>query len=335
MKNEVEKINSEEFGLNKDQALKITKGLEQIISERSTLEEQYSEVIKLEITKENIPKFKALRLQISKNRTQGINKWHEANKEFWLRGGQFVDAIKRKEVAENERMEKNLMSNEKHFENLEKERLKKLQESREEELLKYVDDVTGRNLSGMDSDVWDAFIETKKNEHTALLEAEKKAEEERFAKEKAEAEERVRIEKENAELKAKAEKEKALRLAEEEKSRVEAANIKAKADKVQAELQKKLDAEKAIRLKVERAEVERKAEEKRKADADYALQLAEEQVRIEEEDRKAKAPIKEKMNLWVESFNLPEVSVDNGASRDIIEKFNAFKKWSKDQVNSL
>ena len=39
---------------------------------------------KLEITEENLPVFKELRLKIRDNRTKGIEKWHKLNKAFFL-----------------------------------------------------------------------------------------------------------------------------------------------------------------------------------------------------------------------------------------------------------
>ncbi len=328
-------INAEEFGLEKSQAEQITSGLTQILTERKTLSEMYEDVIKLEITQENIPKFKELRLSIRDNRTKGIEAWHKVNKEFYLRGGQFVDAIKRKEVVENERMEANLKSNEDYFENLEKERLAQLQITRIEMLKMYIEDADKMDLSSMQDDVFEAFYNAKKKafedaieqariDEEARIEAEKKAEQERIAdqerlKKEAEAQrlenERLRKEAEQKEAELKAEREKA----EKERLRIEAEN-KAKLDaerlereKVEAELKAKQEAE----LK---AEIERKAlEEKTRKDAEKA----------------AKAPIKTKMSVWVNSFELPLIDVDNEKTTEIKAKFEAFKSWSLTQIENL
>ena len=286
---ELTKVNASEFGLNENQSSEILKGLDQIINERTVLEKQYSEVIQLEITEKNIPLFKSLRLQISKNRTQGINKWHAANKEFYLRGGQFVDAIKRKEIAENERMESNLLENEKYFENLEAQRLKDLQEKRESELSKFVEDASERDLSGMDVDVWAAFIEVKKNEFNTRIEAEKKTETERIEKEKAEAEERLRIKEENDRLKKEAEEaeakrivEEAARKKEEEKRQAEA---KAQAEKLEAE-KRKAQQEFEAKLKAEREEKERIEKQDREKREKLEAEIQAEKDRKELEAKK-------------------------------------------------
>ena len=149
-----EMIKSEDYGLEKSKANELTAGLKIVKAERKLLVEEFETVSKLELTEENIPIFKKLRLAIVQNRTQGINKWHKTNKEFFLTGGKFVDAIKRKEILINEQMEEKLMDAEKHFENLEIKRLKDLQESREEEITRYLEDAHERDLSGMQDDVW-------------------------------------------------------------------------------------------------------------------------------------------------------------------------------------
>jgi len=94
MSNLVEKVDPKVYGLEEVKANELTKGLDVAISERDVLIEAYKDVISLEINEENLETFKSLRLQIVKNRTQGINKWHTASKSFFLAGGRFVDAIK-------------------------------------------------------------------------------------------------------------------------------------------------------------------------------------------------------------------------------------------------
>ena len=50
------------------------------ISERELLIAEFEEVSKLKISKENLPKFKGLRLKLVKNRTQGADAWHKTGK---------------------------------------------------------------------------------------------------------------------------------------------------------------------------------------------------------------------------------------------------------------
>lgn len=91
-------VNPKEFGLEENKALELTSGLTTILTERETLKNAYLDVIDLDITEENLPTFKELRLKIVKNRTQGIEKWHKTTKDFFLTGGRFVDSVKNKEA---------------------------------------------------------------------------------------------------------------------------------------------------------------------------------------------------------------------------------------------
>jgi hypothetical protein len=193
-------VKAEDYGLEVKQATEITKGLSTILEERVILIDAYKDVISLEISQENLSTFKALRLQIRDNRTKGIEKWHKTNKAYFLTGGRFVDAIKNKEVVENERMESKLMDAEKHFENLEKERVEKIQFDRINLISEYIEDAHLIDLSGMEEDVWDAYLSTKKKSYVDRVQAELDAEKERLLKIKAEKEEQIRIQKENERL---------------------------------------------------------------------------------------------------------------------------------------
>lgn len=57
--------------------------------------------------------------------------------------------------------------------------------------------------------------------------------------------------------------------------------------------------------------------------------------RLAKEKELAKSPIKKQLEVWVNSFELPECTVYNATSKEISEKFEAFKKWSLTQVNNL
>ena len=97
-----------------------------IQNEREALINAYDDVIELEITHKNIKIFKELRLKIRDNRTKGIEPWHTTNKAVSLAIGRTIDAIKNREVEVNKRMEESLLNAEKHFENLEKQRIDNL-----------------------------------------------------------------------------------------------------------------------------------------------------------------------------------------------------------------
>ncbi|MES3019078.1 MAG: hypothetical protein V4721_14930 [Bacteroidota bacterium] len=252
-------ISPEKYGLNTATAHSIIKDLPAILDERLPLAEQYREIIEMDIEDPATAKrAKQVRLLLKNNRTKGIENWHKVNKDFFLKGGQFVDAIKRKEVAEKERMESALEEIEKHAEIKEQERIDKLTLERNEIIQLYVDDITGLQLGNMDADVWDAYLTAKKAAYNDRIATQQQEEEERLAKEKAEAEERERIRLENQKLKAEA--------AQREKELTE--------ERAKVEQERKAVEEKA---RSEREEAERKAAEQRK--------LQDEELRKEREEK--------------------------------------------------
>src|SRR3990172_4218365 len=352
MKTELTIIDPKEFGIEETKATELTSGLTTILEERVVLIDSYKNVISLEVTPENLGVFKELRLQIRDNRTKGIEKWHKTNKEFFLTGGRFVDAIKNKEVAENERMEENLLKAEKHFENLEDKRLLKLKSERWEKIKIYTE-FEPQGLAEMSDEVFEAFESGLKSRHEAKLLAEKEAEQKRIAEQKAEAQrleaqllenerlkrdaeikekERQAEAKKQADIlaKQKAESDKKLKAEKEAREKIEAelelkrqAEAKKQADilaKQKAESDKKLKAEKEAREKIEaELELKRQAEAKIKAD-----QIAKEKADELERKKIAKAPIKTKLILSVNSLilDLP----DSEISADIQIKFDGLKK---------
>jgi colicin import membrane protein len=347
-------ISPEKYGLSDETAKSITKDLPQILSEREILVSQYNEVIQMDINEPKTLKMaNELRKQIKKNRTDGIEKWHKVNKEYFLKAGQFLDAIKRKEIFENERMEEALEQIEKHFENLEKKRIEDLHLSRLELIKPYTEDTTATNFGTMEQDVFDAYLSAKKQAYETKLEQQRLAELERIEKERLEAErieaqrienEKLKAERERLEQEAKkreAEME-AQRKQAEEKARIE----KEKADKILAEQKaiadaerKRIELENEAKLKAEREERERlEAELKAKREAEE--RLTKEKAEVErkakmESDKLAKAPIKKQAKIWVESFVLPTAPIENPAINVITQRFEQFKKWATEQVESI
>lgn len=392
-----ELVNPQEFGLEIEKANEMVSGLKTTIAERQILEDAYVDVIDLEITEENVPTFKELRLKLVKNRTT-IEKWHKSNKAFYLAGGRFVDAIKNKEILVNQEMESKLMDAERHFENLEKERLSKLQNKRVEQLSKFVEDANERDLSSMEEDVWDAYLSAKKKAYEDRIEAERKAEAERLenerldeiaqdrrfeiapyvqfnegnhdlrsmtdkdysnffkslknAKNQYEAEQgKIRLENERLKKEAEA-KELA---AKKERQRIE--NERAEEAKKQAEIlaKQKAESDRLAKLEAEKAENLRKEQEaillkerqdrakleaELKAKRDAEIEAENKRIEAEklaklEAEKLAKAPIKKQLNLWVDSFEIPSLNIDNEKATLIKEKFEAFKKWSKSEINKI
>jgi hypothetical protein len=171
-------IKSEDYGIEVSKGEELTKGLKVTLDSRELLVKEFDTLSQLEITPINILKFRELRLKIRDNRTKGISPWHKTNKDFFLTGGRFVDAIKNKEILVNETMESKLLDAEKHFENIEADRLSKLNIERQELVGPYYLEMSeGIFLADMDEDVFQAYLTTKKNNFEAVKAADKLREE--------------------------------------------------------------------------------------------------------------------------------------------------------------
>ena len=321
MSTEVVKVEAQQFGLEESQAQNMVSGLIPILSEREKLSEIYSGLIVREIDASLIKEASALRKRIKENRTKGIEVWHKTNKEVFLRGGQFVDAIKRREIAENERMESKLEEIEMYFVNQEKERIARLQSDREAELSKYeVENVSALRLGEMEDSVYASFVIGAKTQYEAKKEAEKKAEEERISREKKEAEEREAQRIENERLKREAEE----REAQIAKERAEA-EAKLKAEREAAE--EKLRAER------EGAEAERKRIEAEEAEKRAAIEERAAKER-EEAEKKAAAERAERERLEAELRAKKEAEEKAEAERLAAIEAEA-KKGDEDKVKDL
>lgn len=327
------KVNPSEYGIEESKEKELIGNLPQILSERDTLQPQYDEVIRLDIEQpETSKRAKELRKLIKDNRTKGIEVWHKTTKEYFLKGGQFVDAIKRKEVAINEQWEEKLELIEKHAEIKEAKRIAVLQAEREALLLQY--GVTGvPNLGAMQDEVFENFLAGSKMKHLAKIEAEQKAEKERIAKEKAEAEELKRIRLENERLKEEAEERERQMKAEREK-------LEAIARKEREQAEAKLKKEREERERIE-AEIKAKAEAERKAKEAEALRIAAEEKMKAESERKAKAaPDKEKLFNLAKSIGLielPELKSEEGKKilgdvKTMLDKLSNFINEKTNQI---
>lgn len=326
-------VNPTEFGIEEKKANELIGDLlPQIKTERGVLIAQFNEVIKMDIENpESAKKARELRLLIQKNRTQGFNVWHKNAKDLFLKGGQFVDAIKRMEIAINEKMETDLEEIEKHQERKEAERLAKLQQERMSLIEPYLENTFGLDLAIMSEEMFESFLIGSRQKFEVKKEAER-LELERIEKERlAEIERQKAIEEENEKLKAEAEaKEKKLA-----KERAEALErqkaIEENARKEKEKQEAILKAEQEARAKIE-AELKAKKEAEIKAEKER-LALLEQQKK--EAEKLAKAPVKKQLSVWVNSFEINNIDIDNEVTKEIIEKFESFKKWSLTKIENL
>ena len=100
------------------------------------------------------------------------------------------------------------------------------------------------------------------------------------------------------------------------------------AERKKADAERKALEEKAAALK---AELEAKQREEAKAEAE---RIAKEKAARDAAELAAKAPRKERLTAWVDSFVIPAFN-DDAVASDIIAKFEAFKNWAKGQVEKI
>jgi len=419
-------IDPKQFGLDEVKANEIKGGLTTIIEERTILSEKYMEVVQMDVDSPDTSKIaRELRLKIKDNRTKGIEAWHKVNKEFYLRGGQFVDAIKKKEVAENERMEDALSQIENHYVIKLKEQQDKLHNERIAIIEPYVDSVAGLDFRTMEEDVFQAYLSAKKSAYDEKIRLEqeeaeriarenaikelhnarkeqlvplwnyitekeqssnfgeisdedfdlvmkdaidrksKKDEEERLHQEenerlKKEAEAREKLIEERSKLmmpyvqfiqdfnkmltleedkfnpwldgvKEIAEKQWEAEKQEQLRKQKEADDLAKKQAKEKADADAKLKKEQE-----EKAKLQKELDDKKEAEAKELKEKAEAEAKAKKEAEKlAKAPIKKQLDVWVDSFELPPFATENETSKLIFEKFEAFKKWSKSEIEKI
>jgi uncharacterized protein YciI len=370
MKNEVVVVNPQEFGIEENKANELMGNLPQIQSERNQLETPYNEVLKMDIENPETAKIaRELRLKIRDNRTKGIAVWHKTTKEVFLRAGQFVDAVKNREIAINERMESNLEEIEKYAENKERERIEALKQARIAELEPFSEFVPfGIDLGTLSESDYNNVLNGAKLQLQAKKNAELKAEQERIETERlAEIERQKEIKRlqviqsnkeqllplsqwiinfdlidfETVDLTATIESAKKMKAdhdAKVEAQRIENERLKAEREKAQKEA-KQLEAKRQAELEAERekqakiqAELDAEKERQAKAERERLAKLEAEKL---EAEKLAKAPIKKQMEAWINLFEIPTTELDNDVVKEIQQKFDAFKTWSKSQISKF
>lgn len=218
MDTEIVKIDPKEYGIEDTKAADIQSQFKPMLDKMVELESDYNEVLNLPVEeKETAKKARELRLKYMKIRTATLD-IHKKQKAFYLAGGRFVDGWMNAQKFASLGKEEKLEEIEKYAENLEKQRLGELQQSRMEQLAPYeVENLDSLNLSGMADNVWENFLAGSKANYEAKKKAEqeaREAEEKRLKEEEAEREkvrlENERLKKEAEERERRVEEEKAL-----------------------------------------------------------------------------------------------------------------------------
>ncbi len=186
-------VKAKDYGLEENKAIEIESKFAPMIAEKEALLSIYNDIITSELTPGLCAKAKDLRNKLVKVRT-GIAKIHKTQKAFYLAGGRFVDAWKNANTEPVTQMEEKLSEIEKHFENIEKQRIEDLRISREKELFPLLDEYTPmtEGLGDMTDDMWEAYYTGKKSVFDKRVEDERLAEEARVDNERLDEIEKTR-----------------------------------------------------------------------------------------------------------------------------------------------
>jgi hypothetical protein len=298
-----------------------------------------------------------LRLKTVKIRT-GAADLKDERKRVHLLKGNLEQAAYNLIAASCKLTEDTLNNVEKAREIAEKKRKDELRITRNTEVQVYAEYIPfGIDLGSLDETGYQNLLNGARLQMQAKIDADLKVEQEKIAKEKAEAEEKRKMLLENERLRkeneAKEQKLKAERKAAEAKAKIEAdkqakiqADLKAKAESERKAMEEKARKEYEIqeaKLKIEReekAKIQAELEAKQKAEAEEkARKDAEEKTRIAAEKKAAKAPDKQKLSIWVNSFQINKIEVKTqegiAIEKVITEKFNAFKTWALYQIENI
>jgi len=250
---------------------------------------------------------------------------------LWLKSKQVMQILT-KEIEENARWKEETATR------FEAEKVELKVQERILIISKFNLEIPRSEFENVSDEMFKSFILGLEAAEKEKQEAAAKVEKERIDKEKAEAEAKAAMVAENKRLKEEAEAKEKQMQAERAKAEAERKAMELKAQKEKSAADAKLKAEREANEKLQseiRAKAE--AEEKAKKDAEIkaALELKEKQLA---EAKAAKAPKKQKLNDWVDSFSL--FPIPNGVNSDetaieIIEKFEAFKKWAKTKIETL
>lgn len=259
---------------------------------------------------------------------------------LWLKAKQTMQILT-KEIEENARWK------EETKERFEAEQKELQTQQRITKVAKIAPEITRQEFENMSEETFTMFLNGIEKAYNEQIELARITEEERLYTEKLERE-RIEFQRiENERLKAEAEQ-MAKELEIERKHQAEIlAKQKAEADekaRIEVEKQAKIQDELKAKAEKERIEKERiEAELKSKQEVEYQAELhriESEKLAKKEAEKLAKAPDKEKLIAYIDSFSsnasfsletIDAITICN----DIQSKFESFKKWAVLQVEKL
>lgn len=306
--------------------------LKQLSDKASTINHTEPSVLDAKLARE-------VRLAMAKNRTAS-EKVKDTNKASLLAEGNLIQNLYNVIANSSKLSEADLDAVEKFAENKEKERKAQLSIERAAMFTDFGTDLTGYDLGNMADNVFADLLESQKLLHEKRIADAARLEAERIADEKAELERQAALKAENERLKKEAD-EAAAKL---EAERKEAARL-VKLEQDKADVLAKENAEKLAAIEADNKRVRDKAAAELKAANEAAAKVqvelqakkaAEEKAiadKLAAEKKAAKAPVKEKLTIAINSLvlNIP----DSEISAEITSKFNGFKSWALLQISNL
>lgn len=173
-----------EYGIEPQKAKNLVGNLPQLQEERAALATQYNQILVMDIESPETSKIaKDIRLKIRDNRTKGLVVWHKTTKDYFLKAGQFIDAIKRKEEAINIQMEENLEQIEKYLEVKKEKEKAELQQRRMEIVKDYLEFIPFTDFTIQSDEEFQHIVDYAVNRYNEKM-VKIKQEEERLLEEK-------------------------------------------------------------------------------------------------------------------------------------------------------
>ena len=124
-------IKAEDYGLQATEAKQVEAAFIPMLNKMAELEDQYNAITATEVmTPKVCEAAKELRLKYVKVRT-GTAEIHKKAKAYYLAGGRFVDGWKNAQAFASQGKEEKLIEIEKHFERIEEERIRQIEEAEE------------------------------------------------------------------------------------------------------------------------------------------------------------------------------------------------------------
>ncbi len=260
---------------------------------------------------------------IKREEVQSEKAQFDLEDKLWLKAKQIMQ-LKFKAIEEKAEWKANYI---KRFEAEQKELM---MQKRIAQVSKY-STINRYEFENMSDETFNNFLSGLKSIYEEKIENDRKIEEARVAKEKADIEaiEKQRIE--NLRLKAEADKREREIELERKANEQKLAEAKAEADKVEAENKAKLKIEQEAR---EKFEAELKAKQLAEAE-EIGKRNAEIIAKQKEAEILAKAPIKKRLTVWVDSFEINRTFIEHQKATEIISKFESFKNWAKKEIENI